>query len=442
MKRLFLTSLAVILAAVGFAQTKLGIVNRQQFGGFWRYDFNYETVDTDGKTPIVLSAAIFMTNAVHDKEAEAKGCALLNHYTITTNDERPTNVTGGFTLEGVVVSSSYFIIESDGIGFGLTSDRKQSYLEGRTAARNDIDALLYAKTLLEAEGFVVPKTTANLGYSQGGHSGMWVNRLVAEGYRSAELPKINISILGGGPYDIYSHYRYLVDTGVSQYPVAIPLIANGVIASGDCGVTYSDLFASDFIAHIPTWFDTKQYTTTAINDSIFRVFGNGQAGSVEISKMMSASFLNPESDVMKRVGEKMKENSLVYESWQPSKTDTLVFVHSKKDEVVPYLNMENMATFLQEQGYSTFSIDSSYEQKHTNTGSYYALLAMVTLQSYEPKTEVSTGVEAVEMATPSGRASGNVYSIDGRLVRKGVSGFPCDLPKGIYIMDGHKIFVK
>lgn len=442
MKRLFLTSLAVILAAVGFAQTKLGIVNRQQFGGFWRYDFNYETVDTDGKTPVVLSAAIFMTNAVHDKEAEAKGCALLNHFTITTDGERPTNVSNGFSLEGVVVSSSYFVVESDGIGFGLTSDRKQSYLEGRTAARNDIDAFLYAKTLLEGEGFTVPTTTANLGYSQGGHSGMWVNRLVAEGYRSAELPKIDISILGGGPYDIYSHYRYLVDTGVSQYPVAIPLIANGVIASGDCDVTYADLFASDFIAHIPTWFDTKQYTTTAINDSIFRVFGNGQTGSVEISKMMSANFLNPESNVMQRVGSKMKENSLVYESWLPSKTDTMVFVHSKMDEVVPYLNMENMAKFLTDQGYNTFKIDSSYEQKHTDTGTYYALLAMMTLQSYEPKPEVPTGVETVKTTDASHRPSGNVYSIDGRLVRKGVSGFPTDLPKGIYIMDGRKIFVK
>ena len=46
----------------------IGIVNRMDCGGFWRYDFNYETVDADGETPIVLSAAIFMTHKVHDKE--------------------------------------------------------------------------------------------------------------------------------------------------------------------------------------------------------------------------------------------------------------------------------------------------------------------------------------------------------------------------------------
>lgn len=35
----------------------IGIVNRTNCGKFWRLDFNYQTVDADGETPIVLSAA-------------------------------------------------------------------------------------------------------------------------------------------------------------------------------------------------------------------------------------------------------------------------------------------------------------------------------------------------------------------------------------------------
>ncbi len=77
--------LATTMAVAETTEPTIGIVNRTQCAGFWRYDFNYETVDTDGETPIVLSAAIFMTPDVHDKKVAAKGCGLINHYTITTN---------------------------------------------------------------------------------------------------------------------------------------------------------------------------------------------------------------------------------------------------------------------------------------------------------------------------------------------------------------------
>lgn len=35
----------------GTIEPFIGIVNRTDCGGFWRYDFNYETVDVDGETP-------------------------------------------------------------------------------------------------------------------------------------------------------------------------------------------------------------------------------------------------------------------------------------------------------------------------------------------------------------------------------------------------------
>ena len=205
--------IATIMGVAQEQQPQLGIVNRTQCSGFWRYDFNYTTTDIDEETPIVLSAAIFLSTEIHNKTKEAKGLALMNHYTITSNDERPTNVSGPFTLEGFIQGSDYIIIESDGIGFGLTVDRKQPYLKGRATARTNIDALLAGQTLLEEEGIGFGEVVVNLGYSQGGHSGMWVNRLVAEGYRSDELPKINYCLIGGGPYDIYAHYQKLATDG-------------------------------------------------------------------------------------------------------------------------------------------------------------------------------------------------------------------------------------
>ena len=193
--RRFFVVLSVLLASTSVVaestEPVIGIVNRMDCGGFWRYDFNYETVDADGETPIVLSAAIFMTHEVHDKELKAKGCGLINHYTITDDTHRPSNVNSGFTLEGIFANSNYFMIESDGFGFGLDVKNNQKYLQGRAAARVNIDAFLAGRKLLEAEGYEYEDVVLNLGYSQGGNSGMWVNRLVAEGYRSDELPKID-----------------------------------------------------------------------------------------------------------------------------------------------------------------------------------------------------------------------------------------------------------
>ena len=74
----------------------IGIVNRTDCGGFWRYDFNYKTVDVDGETPIVLSAAIFLSPDVHDKRVKAKGCGLINHFTIMADYQCPTMCRTGY----------------------------------------------------------------------------------------------------------------------------------------------------------------------------------------------------------------------------------------------------------------------------------------------------------------------------------------------------------
>ncbi|MDD5895111.1 MAG: hypothetical protein PUC79_02290 [Prevotellaceae bacterium] len=90
-------AVAVLMASLTvMAETTepaIGIVNRKSCGTFWRIDFNYKTIDTDGETPIVLSAAIFMSKSIYDKATKAKGCGLINHYTITDNQSRPTNET-------------------------------------------------------------------------------------------------------------------------------------------------------------------------------------------------------------------------------------------------------------------------------------------------------------------------------------------------------------
>ena len=413
----------------------IGIVNRMDCGGFWRYDFNYETVDADGETPIVLSAAIFMTPDVHDKELKAKGCGLINHYTITDDTHRPSNVNSGFTLEGIFANSNYFMIESDGFGFGLDVKNNQKYLQGRAAARVNIDAFLAGRKLLEAEGYEYEDVVLNLGYSQGGNSGMWVNRLVAEGYRSDELPKIDYCIIGGGPYDMYAHYRKLASDNMSQYPVALPLILSGMIDAGGYKVKNEDLFNDDFVQYLPELFDSKEHDTDYINNFIYEKYGSADDKSLPIDKIVKPTFFDEESETMQDIIYHLKQNSLVYDTWKPEKTDRISFVHSTADEVVPFLNQESMETHLLANGYDTFDIDDTSTEKHTDTGTYYVLKAAVLISSFVP-----AGLEDVFSRMPAENTH-DIYSIDGRLIRKNttLSDAFRTLPKGVYVINGRKI---
>lgn len=360
------------------------IVNRTECSGFWRYDFTYGTVDTDGKTPITLSAAIFMTPDVHDKHIQAKGCGLINHYTITDDEQRPTNVTNGLTLEGALANTHYIMIESDGFGFGIDALHNQRYLQGRATARVNIDAFLAGRQLLKEEGFEFGDVTLNLGYSQGGHSGMWVNRLVAEGYRSDELPKIDYCIIGGGSYDMYSHYRYLVAQNLSQYPVAQPLILSGMIDASGYKVQYEDIFDDGLVPYLPELFDTKQHDTDYINDFIYDHYDASKEQGLPIDKIMKPAFFDEKSEPMKEIIYQLKQNSLVYDTWMPSKTDRITFVHARTDEVVPFLNQEKMADFLLANDYTAFDIDDSSKSLHTSTAFYYALKAVTCLSTFVP----------------------------------------------------------
>ncbi len=224
MKKLIILFGMLMTVATSFAaySDSLGIYNRTFIDKtYWRYDFRYESKDLEGK-PVVLSAAIFINKYLANKSQDGKGCILLNHFTITDDADRPTNVHKLTKLEGALQTTKYFIIESDGIGFGNTVDRPQPYLQGRTLGMADIDAFLAGRKILQEEGFKFDDVVLNMGYSQGGYVGTWVDRLVAEGYRHDELPKIHYSFLGAGSYDIYATYLDIIKETVTHYPRGSP----------------------------------------------------------------------------------------------------------------------------------------------------------------------------------------------------------------------------
>lgn len=428
-------------ATVVTAQTAepfMGIVNCTDCGGFWRYDFNYETVDADGVSPIMLSAAIFLSADVHDRKIKAKGCGLLNHYTITADYQSPTQVSKELTLEGALANTHFILIESDGFGFGIDVERNQKYLQGRATARVNIDAFLAGRKLMEEEGYQWDDVTINLGYSQGGHSGMWVNRLVAEGYRSAELPKIDYCVLGGGPYDLYAHYQQLVLDNQSPNPAAIALILSSMIDAGGYKVKFEDIFSADLVARFPELFDSKLHSDGYINNFIYEQYGHADERKLPLNQILEPAFFDEASAAMKEIIYYLKQHSLVYDAWKPEKTDHITFIHSRNDEVVPFLNLEHMENHLLANGYAAFDIDDSCVENHKDTGLYFVLKAISLLSTFIP-----SGVEEV-FRESLGEQRQDIYSLNGRLIRKQakLSEVYHSLPRGVYIIQGQKLMKK
>ena len=303
-------------------------------------------------------------------------------------------------------------------------------MQGRATARVNIDAFLAGKQLLKDEGYQFQDVVLNLGYSQGGSMGMWVNRLVAEGYRSDELPKIDYCVIGGGPYDMYAHYRKLAEDNVSQFSVALPLIMSGMIDAGGKVVKYEDVFLNDFAQVLPELLDSKAHNTIYINEYIYNNFGNAIDRSLPIDKIAKPAFFDEQSDAMRSIISLLKENSLVYEAWKPDNTDSISFVHSTADEAVPILNMTNMEAHLISNGYRSFDIHY-YEGQHTTTAMSYIIFAMNAIGNFVP-----SGIESVvsDVHQPMRHS---IYTIDGRLLRTDAS--LESLPQGIYIVDGKKV---
>ena len=138
---------------------------------------------------------------------------------------------------------------------------------------------------------------------------------------------------------------------------------------------------------------------------------------------------------MKDIVYHLKENSLVYDSWKPEKTDKISFYHSPYDEVVPFLNQESMEKHLVANGYTSFDIDSSSTEGHTDSGTLYAMFAALHISEFVP-----TGMEDVFREIPR-EATHDIYSIDGRLIRKQTTLSEAfrSLPKGVYVINGRKI---
>lgn len=280
----------------------------------------YPSHDNDGN-PITLSGKVMLP-----KKGVPKRMILVSHYTVCSNAEAPSNC---FSLEGVLVGSGYGLIIPDYLGYGITGNEVHPYLVMDMTARNVVDMYIAVRPWLEAVGRQPEDISLDLmGYSQGGATTMAVQHLIETEY-TQEMDYVNLHrvFAGGGPYDVKATYERFVNTDTAGYPVAVPLVLQGMIKGNKLNMELSDMMKPRLCDHMDDWINSKKYTSAQINQLI---------GTKVTHELLTDEAMMQKSEKVAELYKAMTQNSIVAQNWVPQAS--VYIMHSMDDETVPYTN--------------------------------------------------------------------------------------------------------
>lgn len=300
--------------------------------------FNFEYPSTDPFGRRVMLSGAFTIDSEITKKGVANGIALLNHYTTFRADECPSR--GDLTIQKMADGSGFVTVSADYYGFGSTQDRMQAYCLASSNAQASVDALIWAKKLLEDIGITFRKGREdilyNIGYSEGGQTAIGVIKVLAE-----QHPEIQITCTyaGAGPYDIQATYRHFLDAGQSAYPSTVAYVLLAYNEFYSLGIPREKMFKEPFLSDIDEWLLSMRHTGGEIDHHI---------GNVPLSTFIADEMMDPDSEPVTKLMAAFEQENLCG-GWTPAATEKIKLFHHVKDDVVPYVCTENLYAYLKDQ---------------------------------------------------------------------------------------------
>ena len=279
-------------------------------GTYWSVDENMAPIQLSGK--VVIPA-----------DGKADRIILVSHYTIGSNSESPSRC---FPIEALLAKMGYVMIFPDYLGYGVTADRVHPYLVMDLTAVNVLDMYLAVLPFLKSAGVEVAHDEILLmGYSQGGATTMAVQNLIETVYDD-EI-KIRRVYAGGGPYDVLATYDHFVTRDTADYPIAVPLVMQGMIVGNKLDLDMGQLMQPYVYENMDYWVNSKQFTTAQVNKAI---------GTQVTHDILSAQGMDRTSKEVSELYKAMTSNSILSYSWEPQAP--VYLFHSMDDEVVTFAN--------------------------------------------------------------------------------------------------------
>ena len=317
--------------------------------GFRKVAYSYKTIGVDGK-PLELSsvASWYIYRAKGDTvwyDISPERIALLEHYTITSDAECPTQ---SFPFE-LLVAGNTLSIMPDYIGYGLTRNMTHPYLNHDICMQNSVDAL--------PAGYTLFKDLANvdlndgwklcvIGASQGGANALAVHKYMDTNAEFANKWNFEYSYAAVGPHNPSLTMKKYFEKGKTSYPVVFPLTLNAMINSYPeimGKYTEADMFSEAYLQikeTISQMLESKDYTTAEINAVFLEnlritVDENLAENEIYLKDMLNDVMFDNESEFVKDLFKCFDKNDLT-KGWNP--THPIKLYYSTADEVVPYEN--------------------------------------------------------------------------------------------------------
>jgi hypothetical protein len=313
---------------------------------------SYESTGINGEK-LELSGKIF----VPQQQLPLRGIVIVNHGTITDDDEAPSN--SSFQIESMMAAMGYVVTISDYIGFGSTKNLPQTYMAEDTTAISSIDLELATYNYLKGKGYGFEKPDNKVyvtGYSQGAAVSLAVQKLIEKNYPG----KFSIfkTFAGDGPYDLETTYRQVIESN-NGLPVSIAaLVLIGLDYAEDMNVDFSLYFRDKLLKNYKNWYFSKNYSTSEITD---------QLGTDVLSEAMTSATCNYDSGAMKPFVDAFRKNSVV--KWSPAAPIWLY--HSTTDDYIPLANSENAYDYFKAHSSACIEKDFGDYGSHTEAAVGY-----------------------------------------------------------------------
>lgn len=320
------------------------------------YKYTYTSPGPDGE-PLKMSSVLYVYEDAVSGSYTVDGIALVNHETIMTDAECPSNQS---CLFGAVAWKDFAAIGPDYLGFGSTVKYPQAYLMADMSARHNLDAYFAGEQILKDKKIKVKDKRYNLGYSQGGYNA--VNNLKYVSQHPGMGLSFGKTFAGDGPYDVRASLSDYLSGNFDECNAYIALSILSMVDYGQTGLSYSDILKGPILTNYYNWFVTKTYSASSIRSRI----------GADVTDFVREDIIDGTSPAFAKLMEEADRNSLCAGGWRPQSGSQLYVCHSTKDDMVPYSNFEALKSYLS--GVSGCHFESNSAGGHSDVLTLLAFL--------------------------------------------------------------------
>jgi pimeloyl-ACP methyl ester carboxylesterase len=261
------------------------------------------------------------------------------HGTSFSRGEAPSASTDYAETLGAAIafgSMGYGVVAADYLGLG-SNQGPHPYLIAASEARVTADLLLAAQEYCTQQGIKWAGELALVGYSEGAHATMALQRFLESDTRPPSLPAVGATVVGAGPYDLSGVTLDAALKAVSPlWSASTADLIYSLHSISPMAADLSDIFQPNYSTRIPDLFDGDSDSASVVGAFPFM-----------LKDLLQPAFLQAvQTNPTHPLRLALAKND-VYD-WTPRAP--ILFLHASGDTRVPYANSVKIFNIMKARG--------------------------------------------------------------------------------------------